>query len=102
MHADAEFKQLMEDHAATYFRGEMAAANPKDYTLEELEAMSIDMDLSTVEVDEFLRQDFQSMPPEAQAVMFNLLCVTICSSISSSGSRYPRLRRYSRTCSGIQ
>lgn len=75
MHTDVEFKQLMEDHAATYFRGEMAVTNPNDYTPEELEAMSIDMDLSTVEVDEFLRQDFQSMPPQMQDAMIQMLCV---------------------------
>lgn len=76
MHTDDEFKQLMEDHAATYFRGEMAVANPRDYTLEELEAMSIDMDLSAVEVDEFLRQDFQSMPQQMQEAMLQMLCAS--------------------------
>ena len=66
MLTEAKYNQLIQDHEATYFRGEMAVANPSDYSIEEMEAISIDMDLSTVEMEETMRQDFQGMPPQMQ------------------------------------
>lgn len=74
MQSDEEFKRLYEDHATKYFRGELAVSDPESYSLEEFEDISLGMELTTIEVEEFLRQDFQSMPPAMQKAMMDMLC----------------------------
>lgn len=68
------WKKIQEDHEAAYARGQIAADMPMGtYSVEELERISLDMDISTVEVDTAMRMEFQSMPPEAQQKMLELL-----------------------------
>ena len=69
-----DWNRIKEDHEAAYARGQIAADMPVGtYSIEELEKISLDMDLSTVEVDTAMKMDFQSMPPEAQQKMLDLL-----------------------------
>ncbi len=69
-----DWNRIKEDHEMAYARGQIAADMPAGmYSIEELEKISLDMDLSTVEVDTAMRMEFQSMPPEAQQKMLELL-----------------------------
>ena len=66
--------KIKDDHETAYARGQIAADMPAGtYSIEELEKISLDMDLSTVEVDTAIKIDFQSMSPEAQQKMLELL-----------------------------
>lgn len=69
-----DWDKIKDDHEAVYTRGQIAADMPAGtYSIEETEEISLDMDLSTVEVDTAMKMDFQSMPPEAQQKMLELL-----------------------------
>lgn len=70
---DETFKQAIEDHEVAYFRGRMAIDCPESYSLEEMKEISEGMDASTEEVEALMRKDFQSMPPEMQKAMLNML-----------------------------
>ena len=72
--AEIDWRRIREDHEVAYFRGEMEVDSPDgSYNIEEMEDILLEMQLSTAEVDEALRMEFQSMPPEAQTKMLELL-----------------------------
>ena len=64
---------LREEHEIAYLRGDLATSSPGSYTIEEMKEISDGMFASTTEVEAALRNDFQSMPPEAQDKMLDLL-----------------------------
>ena len=68
-----DWDKLAEDHAIAYLRGDLATSSPESYTIDEMRAISEGMSESTAEIDAAFRADFESMPPEAQAKMLNLL-----------------------------
>ena len=56
-----------------YLRGDLAMSSPESYSLDEMRAISEGMDESTAKVDATIREDFNALPPEAQARMLELL-----------------------------
>ena len=71
---EIDWKRIKEDHEVAYFRAEMCLDLPEgDYSIEEMQDIIQDMEMSTVEVDEALRLEFQSMPTEMQTKMLELL-----------------------------
>lgn len=69
-----DWDRIKDDHEAAYARGQMAVDMPAGtYSIEEMESISFDMDMSTVEVETALKLDLQSMSPEAQQKMLELL-----------------------------
>ncbi len=68
-----DWDQLKEDHEVAYFRGGLAAEYPQDYSIEEKAEILKGMEESTAEVDAALRADFEALPSEMQAKMFEML-----------------------------
>ena len=56
-----------------YFRGELAVSPPESYSIEEMRAISEAMDESTAKAEAAMRDDFNALPPQAQAHMLELL-----------------------------
>ena len=73
MRTEAEWAQLKEEHEIAYLRGDIATSSPESYTLDEMREISAGMDESTAKVDAAIREDFNALPPEAQARMLELL-----------------------------
>ena len=73
MRTEAEWAQLMEEHELAYLRGDLATSSPESYSIEEMREISAGMDESTARVDAAIREDFNSLPPYAQARMLELL-----------------------------
>ena len=70
---DAEWAALIEEHEMAYFRGELATSTPESYSIEEMREISADMDESTAKAEAAIREDFNALPPQAQARMLELL-----------------------------
>ena len=70
---DAEWAALVEEHEMAYFRGELATSSPESYSIEEMREISEAMDESTAKVEAAMRDDFNALPPQAQARMLELL-----------------------------
>ena len=70
---DADVYPTYENMAAIEFKMQMAIDNPVMYTLEELQAMQREYDEASAAADKLMRDDFQSMPPEMQKRMLQLL-----------------------------
>ena len=68
-----EWQALVEEHEMAYFRGELATSSPESYNIEEMREISAAMDESTAKAEAAMREDFNAMPPQAQARMLELL-----------------------------
>lgn len=67
------WNKLKEDHEIAYLRGSLATSSSESYTLEEMRSISEGMDASTAEVEATMRKDFESMCPNEQAKMLDML-----------------------------
>ena len=70
---DAEWTAMIEKHKMAYFRGELAVSSPESYSIEEMRTISEAMDESTSKAEAAMRDDFNALPPQAQARMLELL-----------------------------
>jgi len=70
---EAEWATLKEEHELAYLRGDIATSSPESYTLDEMRKISAGMDEGTAKIDAAIREEFNSLPPEAQARMLKLL-----------------------------
>ena len=70
---DAEWVALIEEHEMAYFRGELATSSPESYSIEEMCEISAGMDESTAKAEAAMRDDFNTLPPQAQARILELL-----------------------------
>jgi hypothetical protein len=69
---------LAEEHELAYLRGDLATSSPESYSFDEMKAISDGMFESTAKVDAALKADFESLPPEAQGMLLDMLCVSGC------------------------
>lgn len=68
-----EFNRLREEMAAVEFSSGLAIENPGMYTPDEMRDLVVRNDKTTREIDELIRKDFESMPPEMQKAMRKML-----------------------------
>ena len=73
MLSEEDYRQLLEDHEVAYFRADLALSDPESYSIEEKREIIEGMRESTEKVDRAMREDFESMPPEMQRRMFEML-----------------------------
>jgi len=73
MQSTIDWNQLRESHELAYLRGDLATSSPQSYSIDGMKAISDKMAASTAEVDAAIRKDFESLPPEAQGRMLELL-----------------------------
>lgn len=73
MLSEEEYRQMLEDHEVAYFRADLALSDPESYSIEEKREIIEGMRESTEKVDRAMREDFESMPPEMERRMFEML-----------------------------
>ena len=78
MKTDAQWDKLREEHELAYCRADVCLGSPESFSLEEKKQICADMQASTAEIDVALKADFQSLPPEAQAKLLDMLCASGC------------------------
>lgn len=69
-----DLEKYGREHEESMFRAEICAMSPESYTLEEKQRICEDIDLTGGMQDAAIKEDFESMPPEAQDAMFKMLC----------------------------
>ena len=78
MSTNTDWNRIKEDHELAYFRADVCLGSPQSYSLEEKKRICADMEASTDEVDAALKKDFESLPPEAQGMLLDMLCASGC------------------------
>lgn len=69
-----DLEKYGREHEEAMFRAEICAMSPDSYTLDEKREICEDIDLTGGMQDAAIKEDFESMPPEAQDAMFEMLC----------------------------
>jgi len=78
MTTNTDWNELAERHEMAYFKADICLGSPQSYTLEEKKAIREEMDASTKAVDAALKRDFESLPPEAQDMLIDMLYGSGC------------------------
>ncbi len=78
MNANTNWNQMIEDHEITFLRGDICLGSPQSYSMEEKRQICADMEASTAAIDAALKADFESLSPEAQSMLLDMLCASGC------------------------
>ena len=70
---DTNWNKLAEEHEIAHFRADVCLGSPQSFSLDEKRQICESIDASASAIDEAMRKDFQSWPPQAQARMLDLL-----------------------------
>lgn len=73
---DIDWKSIVEEHELAYFRADLALSSPQSYTTEEKATICNQMAQSTAAVGAAMRADFEMLPPDARARLFDMLCAS--------------------------
>lgn len=68
-----KIRALHTEQELAMLRADLAISSPQSYTLDEMRSISEDLDVKTEALDDAIRADFDAMPPEVRARMFQLL-----------------------------
>ena len=67
-----------EDHELAFFRADVCLGSPQSFSLDEKKQICEEMEASTAAIDAALKADFESLPPEAQGMLLDMLCASGC------------------------
>ena len=77
MNANTNWNQI-ENHEIAFLHADICLGSPQSYSLEEKKQICADMEASTAAIDAALKADFESLPPEAQSMLLDMLCASGC------------------------
>lgn len=78
MISKAKVNQLCEDNELAFFRADVCLGSPESFSLEEKAAICEDMDATNKAIEDAIRKDFESLSPEFQARLLDMLCASGC------------------------
>ena len=73
-----EWNDLREEHELAYFKADVCLGSPQSFSLDEKKQICDEMETSTAAIDAALKADFESLPPEAQGMLLDMLCASGC------------------------
>ena len=73
-----EWNGLREDHELAFFRADVCLGSPQSFSLDEKKQICEEMEASTSAMDAAMKADFESLPPEAQGMLLDMLCASGC------------------------
>ena len=71
---EAKMNELTQAEDMGYFRADLCLYSPESYSLEEKKEICNGMIESSKAVLDAMREDFESMPPDARAKLLDMLC----------------------------
>ena len=81
MISQAKVNQLCEDNELAFFRADVCLGSPESFSLEEKAAICEDMDATNKDIEDAIRKDFESLPPEFQGKLLDILCASGCTTL---------------------
>lgn len=74
----AQYDKLIEDNELAFFRADVCLGSPESFSLEEKAAICEDMEATNKAIEDAIRKDFESLPPEFQNKLLDMLYVSGC------------------------
>ena len=78
MISQAKANQLCEDNELAFLRADVCLGSPESFSLEEKAAICEDMEATNKAIEDAIRMDFESLPPEFQGKLLDMLCASGC------------------------
>ena len=78
MKTQQEWNDLRTEHELAYFKADVCLGSPQSFSLDEKKQICAEMEASAAAVDAALKADFESLPPEAQGMLLDMLCASGC------------------------
>ena len=72
--------ELTQNEAVAYFRADLCLSDPDNYTLDEKREICEQMESTSKAIEDAMRTDFESLPPEARVKLLDMLCASGCES----------------------
>lgn len=73
-------QQLIDDEAIAYFGADICLGSPQSFTLNEKREICEQMESTSRAIEDAMRKDFNSLPPEFQVRLLDMLCASGCES----------------------
>lgn len=71
-------RQLIEDEAMAYFRANVCLGSPQSFTLDEKREICKQMESTSKAIEDAMKKDFESLPPEFRLKLLDMLCASGC------------------------
>lgn len=71
---EAKATKLQQDEEMAYFRADLCLYSPESYTLDEKREICNDMIRTSRAQLDAMREDFETLPPEARSKLLDMLC----------------------------
>ena len=78
MMSQNQVNQLCEENELAFFRADVCLGSPQSFTLEEKAKICEEMDSTNKAIEDAIRADFESLPPEFQDKLLNMLSASGC------------------------
>ncbi len=73
-------RELVEAEEMAYFRADVCLGSPQSFTLDEKREICEQMESTSKAIEDAMRKDFESLPPEFRAKLLDMLCASGCES----------------------
>jgi actin-like ATPase involved in cell morphogenesis len=73
-------QKLIEDEAMAYFKADVCLGSPESFSLDEKREICEQMESTSKAIEDALKADFESLPPEFRFKLLDMLCSSGCES----------------------
>ena len=70
---EAQMRKLQEDNDMAFFRADICLESPESFTLDEMARICDEMNSTNKAIEDAMRADFESLPPELRAALLDML-----------------------------
>ena len=70
----ANIDELTQNEAVAYFKADLCLSDPDNYTLDEKREICEQMESTSKAIEDAMKKDFVSLPPDARVRLLDMLC----------------------------
>ncbi len=71
-------QELIEDETMAYFRADVCLGSPESFSLDEKREICEQMESTSKAIEDAMKADFESLPPEFRVKLLDMLCSSGC------------------------
>ena len=75
-----EWNDLREEHELAYFKADVCLGSPESFSLDEKREICEQMESTSKAIEDAMKADFESPPPEFRFKLLDMLCSSGCES----------------------
>ena len=72
--------ELTQNEAIAYFKADLCLSDPDNYSLDEKREICKQMESTSKAIEDAMKADFESLPPEFRVKLLDMLCASGCES----------------------